>query len=77
MNVGRNELAPITRRGIHARIIMAIAIQILHTCQSAVLIAAGHGLPWTAAILQKTPNNLLSPTEAVVRTAGAKRSAPA
>jgi hypothetical protein len=33
----------------------------VHACQSAVLIAAGHGLPWTAASLE-TPENLLSPT---------------
>ena len=50
-NLARNELAPITRSDDHARI--DITMENVPTCQSAVLIAAGHGLPWTAAILEK------------------------
>jgi hypothetical protein len=55
-----NELAPITRSDNHTRIV--ITMEKVPTCQSAFLFAAGHGLPWTAAILKKTQENLLSPT---------------
>ena len=50
-NVERNELALITRSDDHARIITMM--ENVHACQSAFLFAAGHGLPWTAAILGK------------------------
>ena len=52
----RNELALINRPDNHVRIV--ITMENVPTCQSAFLFAAGHGLPWTAAILGKTQEDL-------------------